>query len=201
MRHRPTTVFFCLATILAALGAAHDRAFAQETAPESDSRALISEAADLASAGKSVEALDKAEAAYFSIWDLAPLAFRRVELIDGGEQSYETVVPRADNIYAAGQEIAVYVDPVGFGWREQGEEWETDLSADFILATTEGRIIAGQKNFGEFQIRTQRRTRDSFLVLNYQFSGVPAGDYVLTTTVNDRIDEETASFELPVVIR
>ncbi|ESR27488.1 hypothetical protein [Lutibaculum baratangense] len=162
---------------------------------------LMDRAVEMLDRGETLEALQVADDAFFAVWQRLPLAFRRIELIDTAPEGYDRVAPREDNAYAPGQEISIYVDPVGFGWRQGGDGWETDLTADFILSTPEGRIIAGQKDFGEFRIRSPQRARESFLVINYRFTGVPAGDYILTTTVHDRIDEEEAAFETAIEIR
>ena len=196
MRHPMAASAVATLLFLAPLAAA-----AQDAPPATDgAEALISQAVEAAERDQAVEALARAEDAFFAIWDRLPLDFRQIELVRGEPEGYGQIEPRADNVFAPGEEITVYVDPIGFGWREGENGWETDLAADFVLSTPEGRIIAGQKDFGEFRIRSPRRARESFLVVNYEFSGVPDGDYVLTTTVKDRIDEETASFELPITI-
>lgn len=182
--------------------AATDGARAQPVPPSpGDAEAFIRSAVRLAEEGHSLEALAKADDAYFAIWSGLPLAFRRIELIDGPPRGYDEIKPRETDAYDPGEEISIYVDPVGFGWRRVEDRWESDLVADFILSTPEGRILAGQKNFGEFRIGSRQRARESFLVMNYQFTGVPPGDYVLTTTVRDRIDEESASFETEISIK
>ncbi len=200
MRLRQTACALTIFLTLALAGAAAPaRAETAQDQPP-DAAALIDSALALAAKGQSVEALEKAEDAYFAVWDRLPLGFRRIELIDDRPEGYDRIDPRESHAYDPDQNISIYVDPIGFGWRRAKDGWQTDLTADFILATEEGRIIAGQKDFANFDIRSPQRAHESFLVINYRFTGVPPGDYVLTTTVHDRVEDETASFDMPITI-
>lgn len=197
MRHRPN--FRILIAVAAPLLAGPCGAPAAEGAEE-DARALIDAAARLAADNRPVEALAKAEDAYFAVWSRLPLAFRETTLIEGAPGGPGRFEPRAGHAYAAGETISVYVEPIGFGWRRVDGRWETDLAADFILATEAGRIIAGQKGFAAFRMTSPRRQPDPYLTIDYRFAGVPPGDYVLTTTMHDRVDGEAASFDQAITI-
>jgi len=166
-----------------------------------DVSTLATETEKAISDGKTLEALDLADRFRQAVWDAAPLAFTKTVLVDTEPTSYGKAVPRADNDYGVDEEINIYAEPVAFGWKEAGEGWETDLVADVRVAQADGTIIAGHKAFATFQIKAPDRDPDIFLTLTYVFAGLGAGDYVVTTTLNDRISGKSGAFSTPITIR
>ncbi|WP_436642852.1 hypothetical protein [Microbaculum sp. FT89] len=164
-------------------------------------RALASEAEQAAAAGQTLEALDLADRFAQAVWQMVPLAFRKTALVDSAPTAFGREKPRASNAYLVDEEIHIYAEPVAFGWMSTGEGYRTDMVADVRVATAEGKIIVGHKAFAEFQIASADRNADVFLALTYVFGGLGPGDYVVTTTLTDRVYGKTAAFSLPITIK
>ncbi len=178
------------------LGLAFSPAHAQD-----DLKSLASKAEQAVAAGKTLEAIELADQFSQAVWNAAPLAFRKTELVGSEPTAFGQDTPRADNVYGVDEEIHIYAEPVAFGWRQAGDGFETDMVADVRVSTTDGKIIAGHKAFSEFKIAAPDRNADIFLALTYVFGGLGAGDYVVTTTLHDRIGDKTAAFSIPITIR
>ncbi len=168
---------------------------------EDDLKTLAGEAEQAVAAGRTLDALDLAERFSQAVWSAAPLAFRKTQLVDAEPTEFGKETPRGDNVYGVDEEIHIYAEPVAFGWNKTATGFETDMVADVRVSTTDGKIIAGHKAFSEFRIAAPDRAADIFLALTYVFGGLTAGDYVVTTTLHDRIDDKTVAFSTPISIR
>lgn len=163
-------------------------------------KALAGEAEQAAAAGRTLEALDLADRFAEAVWQTVPLAFRKTALVVSAPTAFGREEPRATNAYSVDEEIHIYAEPVAFGWESTGEGYRTNMVADVRVATAEGKIIVGHKAFAEFQIASAERDADVFLALTYVFGGLGPGDYVVTTTLTDRVYGKTAAFSLPITI-
>jgi len=151
--------------------------------------------------GKTLEALDLAEQYKQAVWEAAPLAFRKTVLVDAEPTAFGTEKPRADNVYGVDEEIHIYVEPVAFGWKQAGDGFETDLVADVRVADPDGTIIAGHKAFATFNVASAERRPDVFLALTYVFGGLGAGDYIVSTTLHDKVSGKSGAFSTPITVR
>lgn len=152
-------------------------------------------------AGDTVKALDLVEQYRQAVWDVAPLAFRKTELVAREPQAFGDDTPRADNVYDEDQEIHIYAEPVAYGRRQDADGWVTDFVADVRIAETDGTIIAAHKGFSEFKVVTPARDDSVFLAISYVFGGLGTGDYVVTTTLHDTISGKTGAFSTAITIR
>jgi hypothetical protein len=184
------------ATGIAIMLLAFSQAAAQDNVPD-----LAAKAEKALSDGKTLEALDLANQFRQAVWDAAPLAFRETVLVDTEPTSFGQQEPRADNVYGIDEEIRIYVEPVAFGWKQAGAGWETDLVADVRVSQTDGTIIAGHKAFATFNVKAPDRDPDVFLTLVYVFAGLGPGDYIVSTTLNDRVSGKSGAFSTPITIR
>lgn len=151
--------------------------------------------------GNSLVALDLASGYPQVVWDRAPLAFRKAVLVDVEPTEFGQFVARSTDVYDEDEEIHIYLEPVAFGWKQIEPGWETDIVADVRVATPDGKIIAGHKDFSEFRIAAPSRNTDIFLSLTYVFGGLGQGDYVITTTLRDQVAAKSAAVSTPISIR
>ncbi|MEJ8571793.1 hypothetical protein [Microbaculum marinum] len=165
-----------------------------------DLSTLSAEARKAVAEGRTVEALDLADQFSRAVWDAAPLAFRQTMLVDHEPTEYGAQTPRADNVYGVDEEIHLYVEPVAFGWTKSGDGWETDMVADVRVSQADGTIIAGHKAFATFNIKSPGRDPDVFLTLTYVFAGLGPGDYVVSTTLIDKVTGKSGAFSTPITI-
>ncbi|WP_299810951.1 hypothetical protein [uncultured Roseibium sp.] len=139
----------------------------------------------------------QARAAYDTAWEASDLAFDTVTLTDGGSQSYGQYTPRASSAYSDGETLSVYAEPVGYDFRQTGDSYAYELTASYRLLNLSGQVLAEQGNFATFSGSGRAKKRELSASLNFQFSGLPAGDYKLEATFTDAVGGKQAGFTLP----
>ncbi|KZM51601.1 hypothetical protein [Labrenzia sp. OB1] len=139
----------------------------------------------------------QARAAYDTAWETSGLAFDKVTLTDGSSQGYGQYTPRASSAYGDGEPLSVYAEPVGYDFRQTGDSYAYELTASYRLLNLSGQVLAEQGNFASFAGSGLSKKRELSASLNFQFSGLPSGDYKLEATFTDAVGGKQASFSLP----
>jgi len=93
-----------------------------------------------------VEALTTLESAEDRVWQEAPLAFRKALFVSSRSQGFGLFDVHAGDMFKRVEPIIVYAEPVGYGFRKEGEFNVIDLSVDFEIKTGDGRPVGSQKN-------------------------------------------------------
>ena len=165
--------------------------------PASD---LAKSAEDMLADGDHAGALEKMDDAYQAVWDAVPLGFRKTVVLSAGTDTFGQYEARSSNRFGLDEKVMLYVEPVGYGWETSADGYRSELVTDFLLSTPDGKILAGQKGFGTFPLVSAVRNREYFLSVTYTFRGVPPGEYVITTTVRDRVTGKEGSFDTAIVL-
>ncbi|WP_116697616.1 hypothetical protein [Labrenzia sp. 011] len=142
----------------------------------------------------------QARAAFDQAWESSELAFDTVTLTDGASQGYGHYTPRANASFADGETLSVYAEPVGYGFRQNGDEYAYELTASYRLLTPSGQVLAEQGNFATFAGSGRSKKRELSASLNFQFSGLPAGEYRLEANFTDTVGGKQAGFTLPFTV-
>lgn len=158
-------------------------------------------AAALAQQASLPEGLSSAYQALDAAWQQAPLSFAALAFTDGPSTGYGRYTPRADAVFAAGDTLTVYAEPVGFGHEETAEGYGVRLTAGFELLNTSGQVLAEQTGFADLRADSRNRLREFHATLSFAFEGLRPGDYRLVATLTDTVSGKTASGELPFTIR
>lgn len=148
-----------------------------------------------ASAGRAVEALDALDEAAAIIADKMPLTIRRSTFVAEEPQGYGVFNPRDSTVFEPGQPLLVYAELAGQGWRRSGDIFRTDLVLDFELRRADGQSLVAQQAFNTIATASRRRNREFFLYVTYSFTGLEPGDYVVRTTVRDRVGDKQTAFD------
>jgi hypothetical protein len=181
---------FCAFALLFGTGA-----FAQDISRKAgDAEKLLGQ-------GKVVEAIAALDEAATALWEKAPLGFRRALWVAEKGSGFGAYNPRENGVYSSGAPMTVYAEPVGFAWRQSGEMWRTDLIADLTIKTSDGKQLFHQNEFQKLQLASRVRNREFMVNFTYTLSGIPAGEYVLETTLRDQVSGKKGSFALPFTIR
>lgn len=149
--------------------------------------------------GKKMEAFRAAQKALSALWEQIPFSLDAVVLTEGPNQGYGLFTPRKSNVYHQGQTIYAYVEPLGQRIQRKGDLFEFSLSADVALLKPDGTILWGKDNFAQWKFTSRRPNREFFINLRLTLSKVPAGEYLLSLRVNDRLTGRSASRKLKVV--
>lgn len=162
---------------------------------------LAREAEAKANAGQHLEAVETLRRALDSLMARGPLALRRVQFISEPPKGFGIYQPRANNVFRAGEPLIVYAEPVGMGWRTEGDVHRAQVVTDFEIRASDGRVLGGQKEFGRFQFDSRERNLEVMTHLTIRLSGAPRGSYVFQAAYRDQVNGKSATLELPFEIR
>ena len=195
------SAFISASAMLALLaGLCGGPAQAQEVSAEELDQQVDSAAA-LAGDGKFVEALDAMRAATVSLWDTAPLSFRHALWIAEPPGGWGVYTPRGNATFASGDKMIAYAEPVGFGWRQSGELWVIDWTADMVIKSKDGTELQRVNDFQQLKITSHERNQEVFANFTYTFTDIPSGDYIVDTVLRDKASGKSATFSLDFAIR
>jgi hypothetical protein len=171
------------------------------------SSALAGELADAGAAadsqierGQYLEALATLSDAQDKVWQKSPLLFRKTLFVASDPAGFGIYDLHDGSRFKRSEEVILYAEPVGYGYRKDGDINVIDLSLDFEVKTKDGRLVGGQKGFANPQLRSRVQNREFFIKVVYDFSAVPAGDYQVKTSVFDKTSGKSGSFTLPVTL-
>lgn len=174
------------------------------TAPVVDAAESPGKANDvdtLAAQGKYAEALAALDEVAAALWDKAPLTMRRALWVAEPPTGFGRYNPRENNVFASGVKMVIYAEPVGFGWRKNGDLWQTDVAIDVVVKGKDGAALQRAQDFTNLRIGSRVRNREMMAQLTYSFTGIPAGEYVVDSIMRDKVSGKTGTFSLPFVVR
>ncbi|WP_321499234.1 hypothetical protein [Breoghania sp.] len=145
--------------------------------------------------------LVQARAALATAWSQAPLSFTTTTFTTGPARGFGDYAPRADAVFAPGEAINVYAEPIAFGYGDRDGLVSVALVVGFELRNTSGQILASNSDFARLTAETRNPVREFPASLSYRFDGLNVGDYVLVTHFQDANSDKSASFSLPFSVK
>ncbi len=103
---------------------------------------------------------------------------------------------REGSTFKRSEPLIIYAEPLGFGYGKDGELYVIDLGLDFIIKGADGSEVTRQENFGSLNMRSRVANKEFMAKLNYDFSGLPAGAYTVTTVLKDKNSPKTGEFTM-----
>jgi hypothetical protein len=149
----------------------------------------------------SLKAIETARAAVSEALSKAPLGFRRILFVSAVPEGFAAYKPREDASFKSGEPLIIYAEPIGVAWKQDGDEFASKLTVDFEIKTPEGKVLAGQKGFGEFALEAREPPIDYMSHIKLDVSGAPTGSYVLGLTIHDANSGKSSSKDLPFEIK
>jgi hypothetical protein len=159
------------------------------------------EAEELAAAGDFLPAMALLDEAADRLWGDSPLVFRRATWVAEPPFGFGAYSPRESNEFGSGDEMIIYAEPVGFGWRKSGDIWRTAIATDLTVKDADGEVLYEQEDFQKLEIASRVRNREFMATFTYTFSGIPPGEYSVETTLRDSVTGKSGTLSLPFVIR
>jgi hypothetical protein len=150
---------------------------------------------------KAIETINAARALTAEAISTAPLGFRRILFVRDVPDGYASYEPRGNNIFTPDEPLIVYTEPIGVAWTKDGDEYSTKLSVDFEIRSPDGKVLAGQKGFGEFALSAREPPLDFMTHVKLDVTGAAAGSYVLGLTMHDTKSGKSTSVDLPFEIK
>ncbi len=148
-----------------------------------------------------LKAIETSRAAVSDALSKAPLGFRRILFVSAVPDGFGAYKPREGASFKQGEPLIVYAEPIGVTWKQDGDEFASKLTVDFEIRTTDGKVLAGQKGFGEFALKAREQPLDYMSHVKLNVSGAPAGSYILELTINDQNGGKSATKDLPFEIK
>jgi len=153
----------------------------------------------LLSEGKAQDALAAFDQATDAFWSASPLTFRTAIFADK-IQSFGDYFPRATAPFKAGDVALVYLEPVGFGWAQDGDGYKASLETDIELRSTGGLILGKAEKFGHIDRTSREKIRELNLAVRLPLPALKAGDYELMVTVRDLVSGKSGTLSLPLTL-
>ncbi len=154
-------------------------------------------AEQLVAEGKFEDAMKTLEQAQDLLWQKAPLAFRRALFTAGEPAGYGIYDLHEGNTFKRSDPLIIYAEPMGYSYSRDGAIYIIDLALDFVIRSPDGTEVASQNNFGSLTLRSRFPNKEFMAKVTYDFSGLPPGDYEVTTRAHDKPSGKSAEFTLP----
>ncbi len=178
-----------------------DHIKAAPAADAAESAGKVRDVDALAAQGKYTEALAALDEAAAALWDKAPLTMRRASWVAEPPTGFGRYNPRENNVFASGAKMVIYAEPVGFGWRRDGDLWQSDVAVDVVIKGKDGTVLQRAPDFTNLRIASRIRNREIMAQLTYSFDGIPAGEYIVESIMRDKVSGKTGNFSLPFIVR
>jgi hypothetical protein len=150
--------------------------------------------------GQFLEALDTLNSAIGKVWEQAPLTVRKALFVSGDPPGFGLYTPRPDSVFKASEVLVVYAEPVGYGFGKEGDQFVIDLAVDVELKNKAGQVLGAKADFGQLKLVSHAQNHEFMAKLSYNFSGLPAGEYEVVTTLRDATSGKKGSFSLAFTI-
>lgn len=160
------------------------------------------QAEDKAAAGDVTGAYDTIRDAFGSFAMDLPFTVGKAVFVTEKPKAYGAYAAKADNSFKPGEPLITYVELIGLKWKPVGKGLQqSNFTVDFEISEPGGKVLANQKNFGEFTFTGFVRNQEIFTHLTLDVTGADPGDYVIKYTVNDNVGKHFAAFEQPFTIK
>lgn len=150
---------------------------------------------------QTISEIDQRDAAVYEAWAKTPLTVRTAVFVANHPDGFGLYTPRANNVFKPGEKLVAYAEPVGYGWKQEGGGmYKFGFDVDFLIKSTDGKVLGGQQNFAKLGRESRVRNREFMLTLTMSVSGAEPGDYVLEYVLHDIASDKTATIDLPFKI-
>lgn len=159
-------------------------------------------AEQLATSGDPAKARELLRQAVGDFSQTLPFSIGKAVFISKEPAGFAMYEPKDGTVFKTGEAIVSYVEPVGLTWKQAAvkDKLETRFTVDFDILNPAGKILAGQKAFGDFTFTGYLKNQEIYSTLTIDVSGAPAGDYVLRFHFNDINSGKTATIDQPFKI-
>lgn len=166
-----------------------DTARTVQTAKATEFPSMLKEAETAYLSGNKLETVEKLKQAVLDIWNEVPLTAKNVKIVE----DTSTYVPRKNNIFRIGEKIHINAQIFGYRFKRTGAAYSINITTD-VYFIKDGEILAGQQDFGNFEITSPIANTEFRLDLTYWLSDAPPAIYDVQTVVHDRNSGQSTKF-------
>ena len=161
--------------------------------------------------------IEDAKDLYLSVWNQSEFNATYSTFVEPFSAAGYGVYEERNNIFAPGETIVLYVEPVGFGHEQVIDEggdsngnnnnnttmlYLMNITADYEIAAANGTELQLIEDVQAGNITSHRPNTEMFLTLTItpDVQPLPIGSYVITYSVNDEVSDESFQLEKDVII-
>jgi hypothetical protein len=164
-----------------------------------DPQASLEQARARLQAGQRSEALGLIDQAAQTIWNQMGLSVGLAVLTKEDAQGFGMFNPRDNNVFADGEPILAYVEPRGYRVTSpQPGLFAFGIKVDVALLGPQGDILWGKENLLVKNVLSRQFNREFYITLTLNFTGAPAGNYVVLLTLHDQQAPGPVQVRLPI---
>jgi hypothetical protein len=150
---------------------------------------------------QTLQDVDKQEAALDAAWEKTPLTVRKAFFVTKHPSAFGGYTQRSSDVFKPGEPLLAYIEPVGYGWKGNGNGvFDLSVSVDFLVKTEDGNIVGGKEDFQRLVLQSHVKNKELMLTLTLNVRGAPAGNYTVEYKLRDLVTEKTATVDLPFTI-
>jgi hypothetical protein len=156
--------------------------------------------------------VEEAKELYLSVWNQSEFNATFSTFVEPFSAAGYGVYEERSNIFAPGETIVLYVEPVGFAHKqvidkEGGGNNNTmlylmNMTADYEIAAANGTKLQLIEDVQVGNITSHRPNTEMFLTLTLtpEVQSLPIGNYVITYSVTDEISGESFNLEKNITV-
>jgi hypothetical protein len=155
--------------------------------------------------------IEDAKELYLSVWNQTEFNATFSTFVEPFSAAGYGVYEERSNVFAPGERIVLYVEPVGFGHRqildEEGNSNNTlylmNITADYKIASANGTELQLIEDMPPVvNITSHRQNTEMFLTLTLtqDVQSLPIGEYVITYSVTDEVSGESFQLEKEITV-
>jgi hypothetical protein len=150
--------------------------------------------------------LGAAKEQYLTVWNQTEFHIPFSTYVDPGFETAYGVYEEHSNIFAPGETMVLYLEPVAFGHQQMLDEngdttYLMNFSADIIIADANGNEVATIQDLPIGSIMSQNQNTELHMTVTLtQDQPFPVGDYIITYIVHDQVSGESFQIEKTITI-
>jgi uncharacterized membrane protein len=154
--------------------------------------------------------IEDAKDLYLSVWNQTEFNATFSTFVEPFSAAGYGVYEERSNVFAPGETIVLYVEPVGFAHRqiidEEGGNNNTlyfmNMTADYEIAAANGTELQLIEDVQAGSITSHRPNTEMPLTLTItpEVQPLPIGDYIITYSVTDEVSGESFDLEKEIIV-
>ena len=154
--------------------------------------------------------IEDAKDLYLSVWNQTEFNATFSTFVEPFSAAGYGVYEERSNVFAPGETIVLYVEPVGFAHRQIIDEergnnntlYFMNMTADYEIAATNGTELQLIEDVQAGSINSHRPNTEMPLTLTItpEVQPLPIGDYIITYSVTDEVSGESFELEKEITV-
>lgn len=136
-----------------------------------------------------------------AIWDKGPIGIGKIIMTSNKVEGYGTEVPLEGSTLKRGDTLHLYVLPIAFGYRKDGENEVLDMDADILLQKG-GTTFADAKSVAKLKQGFPYRYKRVDFTFDIELSNtLPVGAYEATVIIHDKTTAKDATAKIGFMLQ